>query len=89
MTIREQLESEKKIRFDNEYETEGYKHGIQVAEFICYSAIEKQTPKKVSYESQKHKSFDCPNCKKTILYLDDKTRHKHCLNCGQALDWSN
>jgi hypothetical protein len=33
------------------------------------------------------KEFTCPSCEKTIVYLDIKEKHKHCLNCGQALQW--
>jgi hypothetical protein len=50
--------------------------------------VNKQIPKKpLNINIAGHHTFDCPTCSKTIIYLDDKHRHKYCLNCGQALDW--
>lgn len=40
-------------------------------------------------EDEDRGTFDCPSCGHTIIYLDDKTVHRHCLICGQALDWGN
>lgn len=51
------------------------------------NALNKQIPSKVREELPDEKAFQCPGCGKTILYLDDKTRHRYCLHCGQALDW--
>ncbi|MDF2543461.1 MAG: hypothetical protein K0S47_3179 [Herbinix sp.] len=55
---------------------------------LAIQALEKQIPKKPINENDEFSIFDCPSCGKTIVYLDDKTVHKHCLICGQAIDWS-
>jgi predicted RNA-binding Zn-ribbon protein involved in translation (DUF1610 family) len=55
---------------------------------VAISSLEKQIPKKPINENDDFSIFDCPSCGKTIVYLDDKTVHKHCLICGQAIDWS-
>lgn len=57
---------------------------------ILQELVERATPMKpyLWYENN-NKLFDCPKCKTTIEYINDFTEHKFCLNCGQALDWSD
>lgn len=50
------------------------------------SAMEKQVPKRPSEVKEDY--FVCPQCGSLIKALDDLSTHKHCLNCGQAIDWS-
>lgn len=50
-------------------------------------ALDKQIGKMPNNHDSDSSSFECPSCGKTIIYLDEKERHKHCLNCGQALQW--
>lgn len=53
--------------------------------------VEKAIPAKVIHEEVQskinedfyHEFWFCPNCKKITMRKDE-----HCLNCGQALDWS-
>lgn len=54
---------------------------------IIIEALEKQVPKKlICIEVEKC----CPICKEGICLIgDDGNYGNHCLNCGQALDWSN
>lgn len=49
-------------------------------------AMEKQMPKRPSEVEEDY--FVCPRCGSLITALDDLSTHKHCLNCGQAIDWS-
>ena len=51
-------------------------------------ALEKQIQKKPEYIDEDLRYFDCPVCKESILASDDFESHKYCLNCGQAIDWS-
>lgn len=65
--------------------------------------LEKQIPKKPILYSSKKKEFkegdyihvDCPHCKEEIFccfhyppWNEAQKSHKHCQNCGQAIDWS-
>ncbi len=59
----------------------------QEAANIAISALEKQIQRASLTINEAENKFICPSCSKTIVWLDDKTRHKHCLNCGQALKW--
>ena len=54
---------------------------------ICHDALEKQIPKKlICIEIEQC----CPICKEGICFIgDDGNYGNHCLNCGQALDWSD
>lgn len=47
---------------------------------LAISALEKQIPKKVTYEGF------CPNCN-TQYPLYPPSLNKYCGNCGQKLDW--
>lgn len=61
---------------------------------IGISALEKQVPKKVIYESAKNGKIYafywacCPNCGNDICD-EDNVELKFCTDCGQALDWSD
>ncbi len=48
---------------------------------IAQKSLEKQIPKAVEYDGG---LFICPNCgnNKNIIFGD-----KHCVECGQRLDW--
>ena len=50
--------------------------------------VERATPKKVIYHNEDVRYFDCPSCKTAISYDNDVKDHKYCLDCGQALSWS-
>ncbi len=50
-------------------------------------ALDKMTGKMPNNHNADTSTFDCPSCGKTIIYLDEKERHKHCLICGQKLQW--
>ena len=60
---------------------------------IAISAIEKQIPKK-PINVEKH-YYECPCCEHDLGVSDDDIfvyenyRPMYCLNCGQALDWSD
>lgn len=49
---------------------------------IAYLCIEKQIPKKPK-DIPTCIRYICPKCDKEILYDGN-----YCINCGQALDWS-
>ena len=52
--------------------------------------IERAKPKKVRHIDEDFHMFVCPNkeCRSTIQCTDDYD-HKYCLECGQALKWSD
>lgn len=54
---------------------------------LAITALEKQIQGLPTELSEKSKEFVCPSCTRIIRYLDDKTKHKYCLNCGKALKW--
>ena len=65
---------------------------------VVKSALEKQIPKKVIKQTEDDREFIdyiCPNCKTTLQqkYKQAKRmtiyKYKHCIECGQALDWSD
>lgn len=47
---------------------------------LAIESLEKQVPKKVTYEGF------CPNCN-TQYPMYPPTLNKYCGNCGQKLDW--
>ena len=54
----------------------------------CREAMEKQKPKKPEDVEYDYSYFICPVCGDGIYVSDDYEIHKFCLNCGQAIDWS-
>lgn len=50
--------------------------------------VDKATPKKVKVIDYNFGIFECPHCRANIYWSGNKKDHKHCLRCGQALDWS-
>lgn len=84
-----------KLQFLEEYIDYG---GISEAYDMAIQSLEKQIPKKptphkVDVEEIKIGGtfwgkgttvYRCPNCDRLITRA-----YKHCMNCGQALDWSN
>lgn len=52
---------------------------------------EKQIPAKpiIGFFEEEEGAFDCPSCGTTIVALNDRIEHNYCLNCGQAIDWSD
>ena len=59
---------------------------------IATKALEKQMPKKpVNYDKHYYK---CPCCNEDLeidddmLFVYDEEPPKFCINCGQAIDWS-
>lgn len=55
----------------------------------CKIAVEKQRPKKPINPDDDYGTFKCPNCNGLIFTVDRFETHKHCLLCGQLLDWSD
>ena len=68
----------------------------------CYknivNALEKQIPKHIEEQTEEDREFIdyvCPNCKTTLQQkMKGATRttiykYKHCIFCGQSLDWSD
>lgn len=48
--------------------------------------LEKQIPKKPTLGgAYKINEWECPNCKSYFAKLNDRPRH--CVECGQAIDW--
>lgn len=67
---------------------------------VGISALEKQVPKKLKHKAETFVIQDyeyeddyisCPFCDKFlgVNYNNDIEKHKHCPDCGQALDWSD
>ena len=74
-----------------------YKNRKLYAE-LAISALDKQIPKHIEEQTEKDREFIdyvCPNCKTTLQQkMKGATRttiykYKHCIFCGQALDWSD
>lgn len=55
----------------------------------CKIAVEKQRPRKPINPDDDYGTFKCPNCNGLIFTVDRFETHKHCLLCGQLLDWSD
>ena len=66
---------------------EGFDEKRKTAINIAINVLEKQIPKKlICIEIEQC----CPICKEGICFIgDDGNYGNHCLNCGQALDWSD
>ena len=74
-----------------------YKNRKLYAE-LAINALEKQIPKHIEEQTEDDRKFIdyvCPNCKTTLQQkMKGATRttiykYKHCIFCGQALDWSD
>lgn len=78
------------------------RHRIDTARAVCGSgkdgkafedlemaieALNKQIPKKPTDIDEECGTFVCPSCESMICSIDDIEIHKHCLICGQKLDW--
>lgn len=86
MTYEEALkwtnDSISKGRIQPEQENYSYMYRVQ-------EALEKQIPKKPSYNGQNH---FCLNCERVIFRHIGHTRNgaiDYCPFCGQAIDWSD
>ena len=55
----------------------------------CREALEKQIAKKPVDQDEEYSTFKCPICGGLIFTEDRFETHKHCLFCGQKLDWSD
>lgn len=55
----------------------------------CRAAMEKQKAKKPIEPDEEYGTFKCPNCGGLIFTENRFETHKHCLLCGQKLDWSD
>lgn len=89
---------EKKVReaieiIKSNYPTSGY-YMLREALDIVIEALEKQLPKKPTYEGDGYApdgtfiwdEWLCPNC--GSRYEVDYDDYSYCPNCGQRLDWS-
>lgn len=62
---------------------------------MCMRALEKQIPKKPTFEGDGYDdsgniiydTWICPCCEDR--YEVDYERHNHCPTCGQTIDWSD
>ena len=89
---------EKELIKVEKYLLDGYqKPNYKLAEKIM-EAVEKQIPKKVIEQTENDREFldyVCPNCKSTLQQKNKQAKritiykYKHCIDCGQALDWSD
>ena len=84
MTEQEAIANLKSIQ--KEYEKK--KFGVEALK-LGIKALEKQIAKKPTDIDEDSNTFKCPSCGHTLIALDDMTIHKHCLICGQKLDWGN
>ena len=78
---------------DNEHFTT-----IELNEKAIVEALEKQIPNHIEEQTEDDREFIdyvCPNCKTTLQQkMKGVTRttiykYKHCIFCGQSLDWSD
>ena len=63
--------------------------GFAEATGIAIKALEKQTPKKPTYITEHnilYFDWKCPNCGRE--FVDATHGVNHCVDCGQAIDWS-
>lgn len=65
---------------------------------LAIEALEKQIPKHIEEQTEEDREFIdyvCPNCKTTLQQkMKGATRttiykYKHCIFCGQSLDWND
>ena len=65
---------------------------------VGISALEKQVPKKIVWDSfddvsngETHAFYlaCCPNCGNEAFDIETENGNKFCPDCGQALDWSD
>lgn len=65
---------------------------------LCKKSLEKQIPKKIIENTETDREFIdyvCPNCKITLQQKMKQAKlitiykYKHCIECGQALDWGD
>lgn len=56
--------------------------------FTLRELVEKATPKRPKTYCDDYSYFDCPSCGMTIGFMNEREEHHYCLNCGQALSWS-
>ncbi len=63
--------------------------------YAVVEALEKQIPKKVTYEATLLRCCTCPTCKNVVDKFEKwgestvRITYNHCQICGQALDWSD
>lgn len=101
MTIQEAIEQlnslirDRQSFIDNDEHDSIYISDIEALN-IAQEALEKQIPRKLSYEGDGYDDnggliYDtayCPNCQKEFeVYYDEHANF--CPNCGQALNWSD
>lgn len=92
MTIKETIEA---LWFYKEKLYNGIFKDKIAAFDVAIEACEKQTPKKPNFEGDGYDengyliydTWICPCCEEE--YEVDYEEHKHCPNCGQAIDWSD
>ncbi|MBR2180535.1 MAG: hypothetical protein IJ949_01450 [Oscillospiraceae bacterium] len=65
---------------------------------LACKALDMQIPKRIEQQTEEDREFIdyvCPNCKTTLQQkMKGATRttiykYKHCIFCGQSLDWSD
>ena len=73
----------------------GLSDNVQQAENCAITALERQIPKKPTFEGDGYDdggnmiydTWICPCCEDR--YEVDYERHNHCPTCGQTIDWSD
>lgn len=90
-----------RIKYHNEFHSrQENPFAVRITEAlnIAVKALEKQIPKQIEEQTEEDREFIdyvCPNCKTTLQQkMKGATRttiykYKHCIFCGQALDWSD
>lgn len=58
---------------------------------IAVKTMENQIPKKPIFkfiDGCKNKFYSCPECGSYVMSALNQRKIKHCMECGQAIDWS-
>lgn len=74
-----------------------YPLDYSIAFETAIEALEKQIPKKITYEATLQRCATCPTCKNVLDEFIElipgqpkiRVTFTHCHFCGQALDWSD
>ena len=79
-------------------DADNYWGGLNEAFEVAIKALEKEIPKHIEEQTEDDREFIdyvCPNCKTTLQQkrkgakLTTIYKYKHCIFCGQVIDWSD
>ena len=65
-----------------------YDSDVSKSFILIKELVERATLKKSPEVNENIHAFVCPSCETWIDCTGEFKDHKHCLDCGQALDWS-